>query len=131
MHIDHDYNVNAAKVAKDMGITHYGLLSAMNANANSYFTYPRCKGLIEQDVKQLDFETLSIFRPGLLNRGKMARWNEKCVLWCMPSIPVTTVARAMRIQAGFYVLYELCIELDLECKEKKISELHDSDMKKM
>ena len=100
MHIDHDYNVNAAKIAKEMGIQHYGLLSAMNANAKSFFTYPKCKGLIEEDLLKLDFESLSIFRPGLLHRGNLARWNEKLVLWCMPSIPVSVVAKAMRIQAG-------------------------------
>ena len=100
MHIDHDYNVNAAKIAKQMGIQHYGLLSAMNANAKSYFTYPKCKGLIEEDLQKLDFESLSIFRPGLLHRGDLARWNEKLALWCLPSIPVSVVARAMRIQAG-------------------------------
>lgn len=100
MHIDHDYNVNAAKLAKEAGIQHYGLVSAMNAKETSYFTYPRCKGLIEKDIKQLNFDTLSIFRPGILNRGDMARWNEKLSLWIMPSIPVAVVAKAMRIQAG-------------------------------
>ena len=104
MHIDHDYNCNAAAVAKEMGINHYGLLSAMNANAKSFFTYPKCKGLIEQDIQNLQFDTLSIFRPGLLHRGEMARWNEKMVLWCMPSIQVAAVAKAMRIQAGIIVV---------------------------
>lgn len=100
MHIDHDYNVNAAKVAKEMGISHYGLLSAFNAKPTSYFTYPRCKGLIEQDIHNMNFDTLSIFKPGLLNRGSMARLNEKISMWLMPSIPVAVVAKAMRIQAG-------------------------------
>lgn len=100
MHIDHDFNVNAAKGAKLAGITHYGLLSAVNASAGSWFLYPKCKGLIEKELKEMSFPSLSIFQPGLLNRGALARWNEKLVLWCMPSIQVASVARAMRIVAG-------------------------------
>ena len=46
MHIDHDYNVNAAKGAKEAGIQHYGLMSAYNANPKSWYTYMKCKGQI-------------------------------------------------------------------------------------
>lgn len=98
MHIDHGYNIAAAKLAKEASIPHYSICSASNANANSYFTYPRCKGLIEKDLQALDFDTLSIFRPGVLNRGDMARWNEKII--CVGAIPVSVVAHAMRVQAG-------------------------------
>ena len=100
MHIDHDYNVNAAKGAKTAGISHFGLLSAVNANANSWFLYPKCKGLIENELKDMAFSSLSIFQPGLLDRGLLARWNEKIVLWCAPSIKVAAVAKAMRLVAG-------------------------------
>lgn len=123
MHIDHDYNVNAAKIAKEMGISHYGLLSAFNAKPTSYFTYPRCKGLIEQDIHNMNFDTLSIFKPGLLNRGSMARLNEKISMWLIPSIPVAVVAKAMRIQAG--IINELIINAQKQTqnvmKRKKLS----------
>lgn len=104
MHIDHDYNVNAARGAKKAGITHYGLLSAVNAKANSWFLYPKCKGLIEKELIDMAFSSLSIFQPGLLDRGLLARWNEKIVLWCAPSIKVAAVAKAMRLVAGNHIL---------------------------
>ena len=100
MHIDRDYNVNAAKGAKKAGIQHYGLLSAYNANPTSWFTYCKCKGQIEESVKSLDFASLSIFKPGPLDRGAMTRWNEKLLLWFTSAIPVGSVAKAMRIAAG-------------------------------
>lgn len=100
MHIDHDYNVNAAKGAKEAGIQHYGLMSAYNANPKSWFTYMKCKGQIEEDLKALDFTSLSIFKPGLLNRGSMYRLNERVFSWFSYAIPVEAVARTMRIAAG-------------------------------
>ena len=121
MHIDHGYNIAAAKLAKEASIPHYSICSAANANANSYFTYPRCKGLIEKDLQALDFDTLSIFRPGVLNRGDMARWNEKII--CIGAIPVSVVAHAMRVQA------ELVLEHKIE--EKKVYTYSNSDMRKM
>lgn len=98
MHIDHGYNVAAAKLAKAANVPHYSLCSAANANVRSYFTYPYCKGLIEKDLTELNFDSLSIFRPGVLDRGEMARWNEKLIPF--GAIPVSVVAHAMRIQAG-------------------------------
>ena len=78
----------------------YGLMSAYNAKPNSWFTYMKCKGQIEEDLKGLDFVSLSIFKPGLLNRGDMYRWNERLFAWFSYAIPVSTVARAMRLAAG-------------------------------
>ena len=63
--------------------------------------------LVSSGLPDLNFDTLSIFKPGLLNRGSMARLNEKISMWLMPSIPVAVVAKAMRIQAG--IINELII----------------------
>ena len=132
MHIDHDYNVNAAKLAKEAGIAHYGLLSSVGANPNSFFTYTKCKGLIEEDVKAMDFATTSIFRPGLLNRGKLARWNERLFMFLSSSTPVGAVAKAMRLQAGLCVGWLSRLEMDLECAEKgRVTCLNNAEIKKM
>lgn len=105
MHIDHGYNVAAAKLAKEANVPHYSLCSAANANVHSFFTYPYCKGLIEKDLTELNFDSLSIFRPGVLDRGEMARWNEKLIPF--GAIPVSVVAHAMRVQAGPFV--DVCV----------------------
>ena len=41
--VDHDYVVNAARVAKDTGCQHFHLVSSMSANKNSWFFYPKTK----------------------------------------------------------------------------------------
>lgn len=57
------------------------------------------KGLIEENLKTLNYDTLEIYQPGLLERGDKARGNEKLGAWFQTPIPVTTVARAMRLNA--------------------------------
>lgn len=46
-------------------------------------------------LKSRGFSTLSIARPGLLNRGNAARTMEKIALWIMPSIDTSVVAAAL------------------------------------
>jgi hypothetical protein len=67
---------------------------------------------MEQEVQKLGFSRVSIFRPGLLERGKDARFIEKLacnylfnfilflkkylIAVVVPSINILTVARAMK-----------------------------------
>ncbi|KAJ3250204.1 Oxidoreductase htatip2 [Chytriomyces hyalinus] len=95
--VDHDYVVSSAKCAKDGGSTYFGLVTsaASGASKNSFFLYPRTKGLVEEAVKANGFERLSIFRPGLLNRAESSRkweWVANCI---MSGVDTKTVAAAM------------------------------------
>lgn len=60
------------------------------------------KGLIEENLKTMNFDSFEIYQPGLLGRGEKARGNEKLGAWFQTPIPVTTIARAMRLNAGIY-----------------------------
>lgn len=64
--VDHDYNVNFAKLCQDKGVENFFLLSSMNADADSRFLYNRVKAETERTVMALDFTQLVIFRPSLL-----------------------------------------------------------------
>lgn len=64
--IDHDYNVNFAKLCQDRGVENFFLLSSMNADINSRFLYNRVKAETEQSIMALDFAQIVIFRPSLL-----------------------------------------------------------------
>lgn len=64
--IDHDYNVNFAKLCQDKGVENFFLLSSMNADIDSRFLYNRVKAETEQSVLALGFTQLFIFRPSLL-----------------------------------------------------------------
>ena len=55
-----------AKIAKAAGCKYFGLVTAVGADPNSSFLYPRVKGKLEEDMKALGFPVLSIFRPGFL-----------------------------------------------------------------
>lgn len=65
--IDHDYTINLARrLRKDSPRCHFMYVSSMGANSNSLFLYPKCKGATENDLRTIQFEKLSIFRPGFL-----------------------------------------------------------------
>lgn len=74
--IDYDYQYQFAKVAKDNGVKHYVLVSSAMANAQSKMFYIKMKGALEEAVKALGFERLSIFNPPTLIRKNSDRAGE-------------------------------------------------------
>lgn len=85
---------------------HFILLSAVGSNAKSSFLYVKTKGQIEDDLKDMKFSRLSIFRPGqLLDRGHDSRPLENIssffakgfnfITFDRTGIPVTMLAKAL------------------------------------
>lgn len=74
--IDYDYQYQFAKAAKDNGVKHYILVSSAMANAQSKMFYIKMKGALEETVKALGFERLSIFNPPTLIRKNSDRTGE-------------------------------------------------------
>lgn len=66
MKVDHDYVLNVAKAAKENGCEQFHLVSSTGANKDSWFLYPKTKGLVEEHVGELSFQRFSIYRPGLV-----------------------------------------------------------------
>ncbi|XP_013065725.1 oxidoreductase HTATIP2-like isoform X2 [Biomphalaria glabrata] len=64
--VDHDYVLLAAEIAKAQGCKHFSLVSSQGADKNSSFLYPRTKGQVEEALKVMHFNRLSIYRPGVL-----------------------------------------------------------------
>merc|ERR1712071_632830 len=56
----------AAQYAKDAGVKHFHYISSQGANANSSLLYPKTKGEIQDSLKAMGFDKLSIYQPGLL-----------------------------------------------------------------
>jgi hypothetical protein len=52
------------------------IVVTQGADKDSWFLYPQTKGEVEENVKQLGFERTSIFRPGMIDRGELARTVE-------------------------------------------------------
>jgi uncharacterized protein YbjT (DUF2867 family) len=64
--IDVTFPLMAAALAKKQGAKSFGIVSAQGANSHSLFFYNRCKGLLEQGLRMLDYPSLTIARPSLL-----------------------------------------------------------------
>ncbi|XP_068693316.1 oxidoreductase HTATIP2-like [Montipora capricornis] len=98
-HVDYDYVINCAKVAKEANVPHVLYVSSQRANASSWFLYLQVKGQVEEALKEMQFVKTSIFRPGLLDRGNKKRFGEKLFGLVSSSIPVSKVAKGMVIEA--------------------------------
>lgn len=64
--VDFEYPLTIASLAKNRGIPHMLVITAMGANESSPFYYNRVKGKLEHDLMELGLQRLSIIRPSLL-----------------------------------------------------------------
>jgi uncharacterized protein YbjT (DUF2867 family) len=101
--VDYDYPLMAARLGKQQGASHYLLVSALGANADSRVFYNRVKGEVERDLLALNYSKTTIARPSLLlgNRDEF-RPGERVFShlgWLMPPaykpIQARDVARAL------------------------------------
>jgi uncharacterized protein YbjT (DUF2867 family) len=108
--VDHDYVVEAARLASEHGKRRFFVVTAAGANAKSRIFYNRVKGETEAAISALPLEAAVILRPSLLlGERTESRAGESVVQRVMPaldwmlvgpmrryrSIQASTVARAM------------------------------------
>ncbi|WP_267402967.1 MULTISPECIES: NAD(P)H-binding protein [unclassified Chryseobacterium] len=74
--VDYDYQYEFAKAAKENEVEDYILVSAYGANPKSKIFYSKMKGELEEAVKQLHFNKITIFKPGMLERKDSDRTGE-------------------------------------------------------
>lgn len=74
--VDYDYQYEFAKAAKENNVDDYILVSAYGANPKSKIFYSKMKGELEEAVKQLHFNKITIFKPGMLERKDSDRAGE-------------------------------------------------------
>ncbi|XP_062583368.1 oxidoreductase HTATIP2-like [Saccostrea cucullata] len=104
--VDHDYVMKTAEIAKHNGCKHFLHVSSQGSDKNSCLFYTQTKGIVEEELQNLQFEHLSIFRPGfLLCDRQESRFGEKlvaclmspCICCCAKyiGVPTETLAIAM------------------------------------
>lgn len=71
--VDYDYPLAVATIARQQGASSFVLNSSMGADVSSRFFYNQVKGDIEAAITQLDYPSLTIVRPGLIEGDR----NEK------------------------------------------------------
>ncbi|MBN8216521.1 MAG: NAD(P)H-binding protein [Spirochaetes bacterium] len=64
--VDFDMAFAFARAARENGVPHFLLVSALGANARSSMFYMRVKGELEEAVRGLGFPSLTLLRPSLL-----------------------------------------------------------------
>lgn len=74
--VDFDYQYEFAKAAKENDVEDYILVSAYGANPTSKIFYSKMKGELEEAVKLLHFNKITIFKPGMLERKDSERTGE-------------------------------------------------------
>eukprot|EP01062_Namystynia_karyoxenos_P070026 TRINITY_DN65400_c0_g1_i1.p2 TRINITY_DN65400_c0_g1~~TRINITY_DN65400_c0_g1_i1.p2 ORF type:complete len:257 (+),score=101.23 TRINITY_DN65400_c0_g1_i1:58-771(+) len=95
--VDYTYVVDGAtKARRCSSVRLFSLVTATGADPKSFIDYNQTKGKCEEAVRALHFPTTSVWRPGLLNRGELARGGEK-VARCIgvPDIDVRVIGQAI------------------------------------
>ena len=64
--VDLHYPIDLAKITKQQGAKQFMVVSAMGANAKSSIFYNRVKGEMQDQLKNIGFNTTHIFQPSLL-----------------------------------------------------------------
>ncbi|XP_072017813.1 oxidoreductase HTATIP2-like [Amphiura filiformis] len=108
--VDRDYILTTANLAKQGGTTHFHLVSVRGASPERTPLYYRIKGEVEEKMKSMGFDRLSIYKPGLL---MCDREEIRPVQWilqklftpvvffapyvapCVGPVPTTTLATAL------------------------------------
>jgi uncharacterized protein YbjT (DUF2867 family) len=75
--IDYEMPLAFARIARRNGVAQMVLVSSYRASPDSRVFYTRMKGELEEKMKELAFEKLIIFKPGLLLRKDTDRLSER------------------------------------------------------
>ena len=68
--IEHDYIIKILEKAKKLGAKDISIISAIGANKKSSNFYLKTKGLLEESIKLLAYDNVSILRPGHILANK-------------------------------------------------------------
>lgn len=114
--VDHDYQWEFAKLARENGVGAFILLSAHGAKADSSIFYSKMKGRLEEHISQLDFPQLTIIHPGGIERPNSDRMGEKLLIPLLKTFnaiglfkayaPLTTQRLAKAMIAAFFMYKE-------------------------
>lgn len=112
--VDFEYPLTIAAIAKNRGVGHFIVISAMGANERALAYYSKVKGKLEAELINMDFPRLSIVRPSLITGNRQEfrlgeTIGDKVLKVLNPvlvgplkklhSIPATQIALAMKVIA--------------------------------
>jgi uncharacterized protein YbjT (DUF2867 family) len=82
-HVDYYYVLKFALLARQAGTSCFVLNSSLGANPKARGFYLQVKGELERDIEKLNYDSLTIIRPSLLDAGQRPekRLGEEIGLW--------------------------------------------------
>ena len=92
--VDHDYQLEFAKIAKANGVESFVLLSAFGADVNSSFFYNKMKGTLEENMQKLNFSQLTVLHPGGIDRPDSTRTGEKVMMKALKAFNAIGIFKA-------------------------------------
>ena len=85
--VDYTYQYEFAKIAAENGVDQLSLVSSIGANSKSFIFYPKMKGVLESEVKKLNFKKIDIFQPPILIRQpEVIRNGEKKAIFIIQKL---------------------------------------------
>lgn len=76
--VDYEIILNAARKAHSCGAETISLISAVGVKSGSFNFYMDIKGRVEEEIIDLGFKSVNIFRPGhLMGKGANSDWDVK------------------------------------------------------
>ena len=107
--IDVDYQLTAAKLAANNGVSEYFLVSSSGSNATSKNAYLQMKGELENKIMGLGFERICIFQPSLLlGERNHFRIGEKLGSWILPTLCKLPILKRFKPIYGAQVATKMC-----------------------
>jgi len=92
--VDLTYPIHFAKAAAVRGVKQFSIISSIGANPESGNFYLRTKGKCEEELRKLPFQSISIFRPSLLEGNrKEFRIGERMAEYAMKVLSVFFIGR--------------------------------------
>ncbi|HPG73913.1 MAG TPA: NAD(P)H-binding protein [Bacteroidales bacterium] len=90
--VDYTFQYQAAKAAKNNGVTSCVIVSSMGANAKSFFFYTRMKGELDERIRLMEFDNYVILRPGQIegkrHKPRLAETIAVSIMHCMNSFGI-------------------------------------------
>ncbi|MBR1576678.1 MAG: NAD(P)H-binding protein [Bacteroidales bacterium] len=94
--VDYTYQYQAAKAARENGVSTLVLVSSVGANALSRVFYTRMKGQLDEDVQKLGFPGVFILRPPSLIRKGSDRFGEKLGVAALKALNAIGIMRSWK-----------------------------------
>ncbi|HEV7977655.1 hypothetical protein [Amycolatopsis sp.] len=94
--VDHDYPVEAARLANGAGAQRLAIVSAVGANPRSRISLLRVKGETERDVSALGYGGVEIFQPGTLLGDRAKRRSGQGIANAVGPVAARVMAGPLR-----------------------------------